>query len=114
MHSLVTGDTGEMGRGGAVFRVTEDRRADRGAMGAQLVRASGHRQQGEPACLAAYIVDHTVMGNRTLAVLGIGTNPLTLAAGKLGERQVDAPLPQLRQPDDYSPCLLYTSPSPRD
>ena len=40
---------GQLRRGAAIFAVAEDRRAERGAMGAQLMRAPGHRQQRKPA-----------------------------------------------------------------
>ena len=64
-------------------------------MSAQLMRSAGDRQEGEPARAAADAIDHLVIGDRALALVGIGANPFALATGKLGERQVDAALAQL-------------------
>ena len=95
VHVLDTGNAGEMCRGRTVFGIAEDRRAECGAMGAQLMRSSGHRQQGEPARLGTHAVDHTVISDGVLTLLGIGADPFTLTAGELGQRQVDAALAQL-------------------
>ena len=51
-------------------------------------------------------VDHLVIGDGVLAFLGIGAHPFARRPGELGQRQVDAPLPQLRQADDDRPIDL--------
>ena len=106
---LRIGDTGEMHGDSTVFRIAKDGRADRGAMSAQLVCPAGDRQQGEPARLRADALSHMVIGDGALAFLGIGADPFTLATGKLGERQIDASLPQFGQPDDDRPIDLARS-----
>src|SRR5712671_7585670 len=94
-----SGNAGQVARRFAVFEVAEDRRADRGAMGAQLVRASGDRHQSEPARLLSGAVDHLVISDGAATLLGVGTNAFAAAPRHLRERQVYAALPQLWYPD---------------
>ena len=76
----------------AVFEVAEDRCADRGAMNAQLVRASGDRHQSEPARLRPGAVDDPIIGDGAAARLGVGPDAFAAMAGQFCERQIDAAL----------------------
>src|SRR5439155_12590383 len=106
MHPLRPRDAGEMRGGRTVFGIAEDRCAECRAMRAQLMRPSGDRQQGEPARLCADAVDHTIISDGVLTLLGISADPFTLAAGELSQRQVYAALSQLGQADDDGPLDL--------
>src|SRR5215469_275210 len=90
----------------AIFGVTEDRRADRGAMSAELVRPAGDRHQREPARLCSDAIDDPVIGDRAPALLSIGTNAFAAPAYHLRERQVDTALSYLRPADDDRPIGL--------
>ncbi len=90
------GHAGDMGSCLAIFSITEDRRADRGAMGAQLVRPSGNRHQGEPARPVSGALDNSIIGDRIPAFVAIGADALASVAGGFGQRQVDPSLPRRR------------------
>ncbi len=81
-----------MGGGTAIFAVAQDRSAERGAMGAQLMRTPGDRQERKPTRPVADMVHHAVIGARALAVLVIGLHSLAAGTNPLGERQIDPPL----------------------
>src|SRR5271155_4029730 len=101
------GPAREVGGAAAIFAVAEDRGAERGAMSAQLRGPPGDRQQREPALPDPGLVDDPVIGDRTLAVLGIGTDAFsalgTAAPGLLRQRQIDAALQRRWQAGDDSP-----------
>src|SRR5262249_42676655 len=67
------------------------------------MRSSGNRQQSNPARFTANAVDYSIIGDGALALLRIGTDPFAVTPRELGERQIDASLPQFRQPDHDSP-----------
>ncbi len=97
---------GEVRAGAAIFRIAEDRHADRRAMRAQLMRPPGNRQQCQPARALAGIVDDAVIGDRVFAFVGVGAHPFAIAPVFFGERQADPPLRGLRPADGERPIGL--------
>src|SRR5262245_44340223 len=75
--------------GAAILAVAEDRRAERDAVGAELMGASGHRHEDEPAYLVARMGDDGVAGDRRTAVLLVGHDALAETAPELRQRQID-------------------------
>src|SRR6266566_9424781 len=110
MQLVRSDDTREVSGAAAIFAVADDWGAERGAMRAQLMGAPGDRHQREPARAVAGVIHHPVIGDRALAVLIIGLNPLTppgaAGPGSLGERQIDAPLRDFGQADNRRPVGL--------
>ena len=97
---------GELRRGAAILAVAEDRRAERGAMGAQLMRAPGDRQQRDPARPAAGMVDHAVIGDGALAASRRHARArarLALAPPPLESAEIDAAPLRPRQAGDDRP-----------
>jgi hypothetical protein len=92
MEPTRSGNAGQVGRRLAVFEVAEDRRADRRAMDAQLVGASGNRHQGEPARLRPRAVDQLVISDGAAALLRVGPDAFAAKPGHFCEQQVDAAL----------------------
>ena len=75
--------------GAAIFRVADDRVADRRHVRAQLVRAAGQRLQLDPGGAVAGAVDHPPAGLRGKPVLLADMHLLAAGARLLGERRVD-------------------------
>ena len=97
-----------------VFRVADDRMADRLAMGAQLMGAAGDRPHREPGEARRDLVDHRVEGQRMLgvgiAVLG-DPHPLDIRApGPFAPRSSPMPSPLARN-IEIRPCAGFGTPS---
>src|SRR3546814_2029863 len=93
----------------AIFAVAENRRADRGTMGAELMSAAGERHQGEPSRLLPDMLDGAVEGDGPLAVplpLGIGSDPLAGPPRLLAPTQIDAAPRPLRDAAHPAPVEL--------
>ncbi len=56
----------------AIFEVADDRRADRGQVDADLMRAAGQRLDRQPGEFLAGGVDHDIVGDRVLGALARG------------------------------------------
>src|SRR3954471_12332804 len=99
--------SGELRRAAAILAVAKDRRAERGAMDAQLMRAPGNRQQRDPARLDASVIENPVIGDRALAALVVGMHALTPAttfgAAALRKPEIDAAPLRARQSGDDRP-----------
>ena len=109
-----------------VFRIADDRMADRLAMGAQLMGAAGDRPHRQPREAGRDLIDHGVKGQRMLGV-GIAVfgdpHPLEIRpalpprvahALAFGEKHRDAPLRRLRHALDQSPIDLFRPPRAED
>ena len=109
---------GSFGGPSVVFRIADDRMADRLAMGAQLMGAAGDRAHRQPREARRDLVDDRIEGERMLrvgiAVLG-DPHPLEVRpalparlphALALGEKHRDAPLRRLRHALDQRPIDL--------
>src|SRR6185369_12253900 len=87
----------------AILAVAKDRRIERGAMGPQLMRAPGDRQQRDPAHSPAGIVDHAIKGDGALAAFVIGMYALALGTAAFCETEINAAALRTRQAGDNSP-----------
>ena len=101
----------------AVLAVADDRVADRGHMGAELVGAAGHRVERDPGGAGRGGVDHRVVGGGALGALGGGDRVggedehlLALAAravaGRLDEAVADRAGARRGRAGDGSPVEL--------
>jgi hypothetical protein len=102
-------EAGQERRLAAVFGVAQDRVADQRAMGAELVRAPGHRPQRQPRGAVAGAIERGVIGDRAarvLVVLARLHHALAVRAQALGQGRVDAALPDLRPADHDRPIDL--------
>ena len=81
------------GRHAAIFEVADDRRADMGEMGADLMGSPGDGTQRDPGILVRRRAHHGVVGRRRLGVLlaRFGRSHLFVAAvfALLGKRELD-------------------------
>ena len=99
-------DALQHGGAAAVLAVAQDRRAERGTVRAQLVRAPGARHQLDPSRLMAGAVDHPIVGDRALPSSSSSRMRSKPLPPLLAEREVDAAALGKRNADRDRPVGL--------
>src|SRR4051812_37037568 len=97
---------GDEGAVAAILAVAENRRAERDAVHAQLMRAPRHRQELEPGGAPARDVERAIVRDRALAVLVDRGDAFAAVAAPLGERAIDLAGARLRLADHDRPIEL--------
>src|SRR6185369_3572399 len=95
----------------AIFRIADDRVAERGHVRAELVGASGKWLQLDPGGAVAGVVEHAPAGPGRQAMLHIDVHLFAAGARLFRERRVDLTLVGGRNADDQRPVDFARGPS---